>query len=78
MRAKLEVKLVTKPWEGAEEVTMQPVSGQAAYGPNGESEDNTYARYTPSGVVTLVITNPNLHGKFQVGQKFYADFTPAE
>lgn len=78
MRAKLEVKSVTKPWEGAEEVVMQPVCGTTPFGPNGESEDNSFARWTPTGNVTLTITNPDLHGKFQAGQKFYADFTPAE
>lgn len=64
-------------FSGAETVKMYPVSGDS-FGANGESEDNTYARYTPSGEVRLNITNPDLIGKFKPGQKFYADFTPAE
>lgn len=57
---------------------MEPVCGNEPFGPEGESEDNTYARYTPSGEVCLDITNPALFGKFKEGQKFYADFTPAD
>lgn len=77
MRAKVSVQAINKPWEGAEEVVMRPVSGTEQYGPNGESENNTFARYTPSGEIKLSITNPNLHGQFSVGQEFYVDFTPA-
>ena len=77
MRAKVRVNNVTKPYDGAEEVEFNPVSS-SPYGPNGESEDNTYARYTPSGSIKLVITNPDLHGKFEQGQQFYVDFTPVD
>jgi hypothetical protein len=47
----------------------------APFGAEGESEDNTFARYTPSGSLCLTITNPNLIGQFRNGQKFYLDFT---
>lgn len=78
MRAKMMVQGVTKHSETNETVTMAPVVGKEPFGPEGESEDNTFARYTPSGSLTLQITNPNLIGKFEYGQKFYLDFTPAE
>lgn len=78
MRAKMEVREVlgsaTSPMQT---LKMNPVC-TAPFGPNGESEDNTYARWTPSGSLELCITNPDLAGKFTVGQKFYVDFTPAE
>ena len=73
----MQVWEVNKPFAGVEELVMAPVSGDKPYGPNGESEDNSYARYTPSGKLELCITNPELHGKFQIGQKFYVDFTEA-
>ena len=77
MRAKMQVQTV----EGSdtyETVIMSAVTGSnKPYGPNGENEDNTYARYTPSGNLSLNITNPDLIGKFKVGQKFYLDFTEA-
>jgi len=50
MRAKLSITSV-EVGQGWEKVNMMPVSGKAAYGPEGQSEDNTYARYTPSGSV---------------------------
>lgn len=78
MRAKFQVQGVEKHGEPAtsETVRMSPVS-KYPYGEEGASEDNTYARYTPNGSLSLTINNPNLLGKFSVGQKFYADFTEA-
>lgn len=77
MRAKFSVTEV-KTFEGSETVRMMPVTGKEPFGPEGESEDNTYARYTPSGSLELTINNPTLRGKFTRGQTFYADFTEAE
>jgi len=44
----------------------------------GNNEDNTYAKFSPMGQLTLSIANPTLIGKIEPGQKFYLDFTPAE
>ena len=81
MRAKMMVSAI-KAWSDVddatytqEDVSMVAVCGTDPYGPNGESEDNTYARYTPSGTLTLSITNPALIGTFHDGQTFYLDFT---
>ena len=77
MRAKMQVQKITKYDNHTQEtIEMSPVSA-IPFGPNGESEDNTFARWTPSGSLSLSITNPALHGKFTVGQKFYLDFTEA-
>ena len=73
MRAKVTVTEVTQPWSGADKVVMHPVCGQT--GPNGESEDNTFARYTPAGKIELTINNPDLVGKIKPGQTYYVDFT---
>lgn len=85
MRAKLvvnsvqEYKELMPGSEGPGKITgmrlvMNPVSA-SNYGPDGEDENNTFARYTPNGEVSLYISNPNLFGKFTKGQMFYADFT---
>ena len=73
MRAKMQVQSVTHYQGGNEEVKMTAVCGK--HGLQGESEDNTYARYTPIGETRLVIANPDLYGKIKAGQKFYLDFT---
>lgn len=82
MRAKLQVRSVTPNGDlrttGAfETISTSAVTGTAAFGPQGESEDNTFARYTPSASFTVQINNPQLFGKFKIGQKFYVDFTEA-
>lgn len=77
MRAKMQVSSVEKHSETSETVRFRAVSGTDPYGPNGESDDNTFARYTPSGECSLQISNPDLLGQHEVGQKFYVDFTPA-
>lgn len=71
----MQVQKVTQPYEGAETLELTAVCGSAAFGANGESEDNTFARYTPSAALTLTLNNPDLLGKFKPGQKFYLDFT---
>jgi hypothetical protein len=42
----------------------------------GSPEENTYAKATPSGTITMTITNPSAIEHLQPGQKFYVDFTP--
>jgi hypothetical protein len=76
MRAKMQVDSVVRTSWG-ETLKLSAVCGNKPFGPNGESEDNTYARNTPSGTLELTITNPGLIGKFNPGQKFYLDFSEA-
>lgn len=78
MRAKLYVTGLVASGEPVvqETLSMTAVSG-SKFGPQGESEDNTFARYTPMATLTMTITNPALLGKFAIGQVFYVDFTPA-
>lgn len=77
MRAKMRVSSVS-PAHGQETINFSAVTGKDPYGPNGESEDNTYARYTPQGSISLVVNNPELLGKYAVGDAYYVDFTKAE
>lgn len=77
MRAKFEVRAVTQPYEGAEALHLSAVS-EKPYDPDGKSEDNDFARWTPDGELTMTVTNPALHGTIKVGEKYYLDFTKAE
>lgn len=77
MRAKFEVRDVSTPYEGAEELTFSAVTDKP-FDPDGMSDDNSFSKWTPSGELRMVVTNPNLLGKLEIGQKFYLDFTPAE
>lgn len=61
----------------SETLTFAAVCKSTAYPEDGSDEDNSYARWSPSASLTITIANPNLWGKFKVGDKFYVDFTPA-
>lgn len=76
MRAKMQVSQVTD-FGGCFQIKASPVCGNKPFGSNGENEDNSFARYSPTGELTLSITNPDLFGKIKPGQKFYIDFTEA-
>ena len=75
MKAKLTVNSVTK-YASCEVLEFIAVGkADCKYGPEGENEDNTYARYTPSANLQMTITNPELMGKFVPGQTYRVDFS---
>lgn len=76
MRAKMKVVTIESS-EYGDLLKMEAVCKKEPYGEDGLDEDNTFARYTPIGQVTLTINNPALIGQFKPGQKFYIDFTEA-
>jgi len=83
MRAKVRVGSVspTCQHEGnttQERLVFHGVAKSGSYPEDGSDEDNTFARFSPSVLVDLVLANPALIGKFELGQTFYVDFTPVE
>ena len=77
MRAKMNVTMV-KRTEHCEELVMAPVCKREGYDESGLDEDNTFAKFSPSGQLTLTVANPALFGKINPGEKYYLDFTLAE
>ncbi len=77
MRAKMIINQV-KRTEHCEELSMAPVCKPSGYGEDGLDEDNTYAKFSPSGQLTLTVANPALFGKFNPGEKYYIDFIKVE
>lgn len=75
MRAKVKVTAVTMT-DHADTVKFVPVAKSSAYPKDGSDEDNTFAKFSPSGEFILTIANPALLGKYRPGQTFYVDFTP--
>lgn len=73
MRAKLEVTEVVRHKYG-DQLKMTPVC-KPSYGEDGLDENNTYAKFTPSGELTLLVANPALLGQFAPGDVYYVDFT---
>lgn len=77
MRAKFVVENVEK-FDGGERLFLRAVSKSGAYPEDGSDEDNSFAKFTPSAELSIFIANPALFGQFEPGQKFYADFSPAD
>lgn len=77
MVAKFRVTKTEKVAENCETLEMSAVTSKP-FDPDGKSDDNDFARWTPCGNLTMSITNPNLIGKLKVGEAFYLNFTPAE
>lgn len=75
MRAKLYVSSVQR-FENCERLKFHAV-GKSNYPQDGADENNTYATWTPSASLEMTVTNPALLGKFNEGDTFYVDFTPA-
>lgn len=77
MRAKFVLNSVEK-FQTGEKLKFSAVAKASAYPEDGSDEDNTFAKFSPSASCEIFVANPALFGKFEAGQKFYVDFTPAE
>jgi hypothetical protein len=77
MRAKFQVSEVRR-FPGGDTIKANAVAKSGGYPADGSDEDNTYAKFSPSGSLELTIANPELIGTIEPGQKFYLDFTKAE
>lgn len=74
MRAKLIVHGISRADDGASERLVFRAVYKNTYGVDGTDEDNSYALFTPSADLNIVINNPVLVGKFALGQRYYVDF----
>lgn len=78
MRAKMKINHIDKRnrEHGQETLYFNPVAA-SRYPDDGSDENNTYAKYSPSGMLSLTIANPALLGQFSEGDEYYLDFTKA-
>jgi len=76
MRAKFRVTDAVKN-QGQLTLKMSAVTDKP-FDPDGKSEDNDFARWTPCADLTMHIQNPALLDSFVTGQKFYLDFIEAQ
>lgn len=60
-----------------ETLYFNPVAA-SKYPADGSDENNTFAKFSPSGMLSLTVANPALIGKFTEGEEYYLDFTKAE
>ena len=82
MRAKMRVYSVQRYPEDGPDVTQENLHFTAVcpseFGPDGEDENNTFSRWTPTAELTMAVLNPALFGKIKVGEEYYLDFTLAK
>lgn len=78
MRAKMRLNHIDKRNEGQETLYFNPVARSDRYPEDGSDENNTYAKFSPSGMLSLTVANPALLGRFAEGEEYYLDFTKAE
>lgn len=79
MRAKFRVTKVESvglPEPSYEILSLHAVT-DSPFDADGKSDDNSFSRWTPSGDLTMSVTNPSLFGKIKEGEKYYLDFTKA-
>lgn len=81
MRAKMRIADINPyPKDGTptqETLVFYAVARSGSYPEDGSDENNTYAKFSPSGRLELTVANPALIGKFAVGEEYYLDFTKA-
>ncbi len=78
MRAKLKVLAINKNADSSETLILNAVPKSEPYDDEGNDENNTFAQFTPTADLQMVINNPVLAGSFKEGQEFYVDFTEVE
>ena len=57
---------------GEEIITMSPLYDES------DPEDTKFSKYTPWGNLNFGLSNPNLVGKFEVGQVYHLHLVPIE
>lgn len=78
MRAKMRVSNIERNSETCETLHFHCVARSDGYPADGSDENNTFAKFSPSGETRIQVMNPNLIGKFEVGEEYYLDFTKAK
>src|SRR3546814_11599269 len=63
--------------EECETLHFVAVSRSDSYPEDGSDENNTYAKFSPDGRLSLTVANPALIGKFTEGEEYYLDFIKA-
>lgn len=84
MRAKVRITGIQNyPADPGSDTTQETLtfcfpSKDGGYPADGSDEDQQFAKFSPAGSLSLTVANPNLLGKFTVGDTFYLDFVPVE
>jgi len=81
MRAKVRVTSI-EPNKGQDDTVISErlnfnfPAKNGSYPSDGSDDDQQFAKFSPSGALTLTVANPALIGQFKTGDTFYLDFIP--
>lgn len=78
IRAKFQVTSVVRTMDEKNEVSQEDVTLRAVASSDKSSPNYSWSQYTPSGQLTMTITNKAAFGQLLRGAEFYLDFTPVE
>jgi hypothetical protein len=76
MRAKLQLANI-ETHEACQRLYFNAVAA-SSYPEDGSDENNTFAKFTPSATIDMLVQNPELLGKFTIGDHYYVDFSFAQ
>ena len=73
VRAKFKVQEISQRdgYQPTHVIKLYPVT-------NGSPENESFYRFTPSGLIELAVVNDQTAKNFELGKEYYVDFTPAE
>jgi hypothetical protein len=75
VRAKFQCLSITNFHHHQADAVQAEVRLAAVYGTGKENE--TWSKWTPSGEIKMMITNPAAIEKFELGKEYFVDFTSA-
>ncbi len=75
MSVRAKFKCQSKVMHGEGDGQFAALSFSASYGEGRDNKD--WSKWTPSGTLTMSITNPSAFVWFEVGKEYYLDFTEA-
>lgn len=77
MSVRAKFKCTSKTSNNPNDPETRDVRFDAVNGVDGEGNKD-WSRWTPSGQLTMQITNPGAHEQFVEGKEYFLDFTAAE
>lgn len=77
LRTKFQVEHITDFGSYDKVNPNKKVKLNAIYSHNKNTEDNQFSSATPSGMLEMMISNPNAVDFFQPGKKYYLDISEA-
>lgn len=76
VRAKFQCLSITNFHHHQTDAVQAEVRLGAVYGTGKENAD--WSKWTPSGEIKMMITNPAAIEQFELGKEYFVDFTPAK